>query len=225
MTNLIILALHVVRFVIGTFIKPVVKLGFSLYYRKQDYLRPLPKCKSQLLLTPAHKLAQKIRRREVSSVELVSVFIERIKEVNPLLNCVVETLYDEALSEARKVDAILASDLIPEQYSEKNAPLLGVPFSCKESFFVKGKPNATGIIARSHIRSPDDADVVKHLRNAGAIMTCMTNTRLFLSDLKEKYFIICYKKFICFFFSYIARVACGWSQVITCTARRTTLTI
>lgn len=174
--KLAIAVLFVLRFFIGTFVKPVIQIGFRLYYRKQDYKNPLPKCKSDLLLMPAHKLADKVRRKEITSTELVQTFIDRIKEINVLLNCVVETCFTEALTEAKNVDRILASDLIPEAYSEKNAPLLGVPFSCKESIWCKGMPNATGIISRKHIRVPDDADVVRHMRQAGAILTCLTNT-------------------------------------------------
>jgi fatty acid amide hydrolase 2 len=71
---------------------------------------------------------------------------------------------------------ILASALIPEIYSEENAPLLGVPYSCKESFWVKGKPNSTGLIKRKDFKAPQDAVVVRNMRQAGAIMTCLTNT-------------------------------------------------
>lgn len=43
------------------------------------------------------------------------------------------------LKEAKKVDEILSSETLPEKYSEENAPLLGVPFTVKESIWVKGK--------------------------------------------------------------------------------------
>ena len=54
--------------------------------------------------------------------------------------------------------------------------MLGVPFSCKECIWVNGMPNATGIIARKEFRSPEDAEVVKLMRESGAILTCVTNT-------------------------------------------------
>lgn len=46
-------------------VKPLIRFGFSLYYKKTDKLKPLPKCQSELLLLPAHRLAQKIRNKEV----------------------------------------------------------------------------------------------------------------------------------------------------------------
>ncbi len=71
---------------------------------------------------------------------------------------------------------ILNESNIKDKYSEQNAPLLGVPFSCKECFWVKGMPNATGSIKRKDFRAPDDADVVRYMREAGGILTCLTNT-------------------------------------------------
>lgn len=41
---------------------------------------------------------------------------------------------------------------------------------------VKGMPNATGLVSRSGHVAEEDADVVVNLRNAGAILTCLTNT-------------------------------------------------
>jgi fatty acid amide hydrolase 2 len=74
------------------------------------------------------------------------------------------------------VDKILDSGDIPEKYLPENAPLLGVPFSCKECIWVKDMPNTTGIIARKDFRAPEDADVVKYMKESGAILTCLTNT-------------------------------------------------
>jgi fatty acid amide hydrolase 2 len=78
--------------------------------------------------------------------------------------------------EARNVDKILSGKILPEKYSPENAPLLGVPFSCKESFWVEGMPNTTGSKFRKDIRAPHDADAVKYMRQSGAILTCLTNT-------------------------------------------------
>ncbi len=88
----------------------------------------------------------------------------------------VKTCFDEALAEAKHVDKLLSQKKLPEGYSIEHKPLLGVPFSCKESFQAKGMPNAAGVIARKHLISNEDANVVKYMRHAGAILTCMTNT-------------------------------------------------
>lgn len=68
---------NVLRFILNTFVKPAVRLGFRVYYRKLDYNKPLPPCKSSLLLMPACQLAKKIRAKEVrsSSCSLKLIFI------------------------------------------------------------------------------------------------------------------------------------------------------
>ena len=77
------------------------------------------------------------RSKKLSSVEVVTAFIERAKEVNELINAVVEDRYSDALEEAKEVDKFLQtlenSDLIKEK-----KPFLGVPFTTKESNEAKG---------------------------------------------------------------------------------------
>lgn len=53
--------------------------------------------------------------------------------------------------------------------------MLGVPFSCKECIYVKNMPNTSGLISRRDFIAPQDADVVRNMRQAGAILTCLTN--------------------------------------------------
>ncbi len=134
----------------------------------------------------------------MTSQTLVKLYIDRIKEVQPYLNCVVKDCFSEAiqvreaatkatfrcilynfflLKEADKVDEMLVS-ASPESIKEfeEKKPLLGVPFSCKESIWCEGQPNTTGIIARKDFVAPVDADVVRWTRKAGAILICLTNT-------------------------------------------------
>ena len=75
----------------------------------------------------------------------MEAYIARIKECNPILNFQVKDRFNDALEEARKIDAILDADNTPERYSEKNAPFLGVPLSVKEAFSVVGE-SETGIV-------------------------------------------------------------------------------
>ena len=104
------------------------------------------------------------------------MYIDRIKEVQIKVNCVVADCFNQAIEEAKNIDIILDSPTLLAKYSVKNFPLLGVPFSCKESFWVKGMPNSTGVIARKDFRAPEDAIIVKYMREAGAILLCVTNT-------------------------------------------------
>ena len=76
---------------------------------------------------------------QISSEQLVRVFIERTKELTPIINAVIVTRFDEAIEDARKIDKLLESGKdLPEEYSEDKAPFLGVPFTAKEAFAITG---------------------------------------------------------------------------------------
>lgn len=64
--KLISIVLKLLIFILDNLLKPIVKLGFRVYYYKLDHLKPLPKCQNPLLYLPAWKLAEKIRKKEVN---------------------------------------------------------------------------------------------------------------------------------------------------------------
>lgn len=117
-----------------------------------------------LLLMPATKLAQKLRQREITSTELVTAYIERIRAVNPYLNAVVATRFEEALQEAAAADELLRSG----KYDADAKPFLGVPCTVKENFNLTGMPNTSGLVARKALgASKSDAPTVAKMRAAG----------------------------------------------------------
>jgi fatty acid amide hydrolase 2 len=122
-----------------------------------------------LLTASASDLAARIRRREVTSVEVVEAHIRRIEAVNPKLNAVVCSRFDEARDEARAADRALAS-------GDATGPLHGVPCSIKECFALTGMPNTAGLMARRGQLATSDAFAVARLREAGAIPLGVTNT-------------------------------------------------
>jgi fatty acid amide hydrolase 2 len=82
----------------------------------------------------------------VSAEEVMKTFIQRAKEVNPIINAIVCERYSEALEEAREVDRVLSLDHVPEEYSEASKPFLGVPLSVKECFALKGMLKALCVV-------------------------------------------------------------------------------
>lgn len=90
-------------------------------------------------LIPLFPYFSNYRERKVSSEEVVTAFIERCRQVNGLLNAVVEERYDDAIKEAKEVDKMLKDEQLSEENLEKTMPLLGVPFTTKESNESKGK--------------------------------------------------------------------------------------
>lgn len=149
--------------------------------KRQGKLAPV--C-DRLLQTPAHKLSAMIREGQLSSARLCELFAERIRQVQPLINCMCEERFSEALAEARRIDQLLAelrsgakreADCSREEREMLGSPLLGVPLSVKESVQVKGMRNSCGLWARRNCVAEDDAVVVKNARRFGMIPICTTN--------------------------------------------------
>lgn len=96
--------------------------------------------------------------------------------MNPILNAVVEDRFTSALEEAKKVDQLLAKNNSDNSVLEKNFPLLGVPITVKESIAVVGMSHSGAMITAKGRRAKKDADVIKKLKEAGAIILAVTNT-------------------------------------------------
>lgn len=74
---------------------------------------------------------------QVTSEEVVLAYIERIKEVNPIINAVVEDRFEAAIEDAKRADRLIATT--SEFQLITNYPIIGVPFTVKESCSLKGK--------------------------------------------------------------------------------------
>lgn len=98
-----------------------------------------------------------------------------MKQVNPLLNCVVDERFTDALKEAAQADELIASGKHTEQVLEEKWPFLGVPISTKDCIAVKDMKHTSGLYARRDNRSKEDADAIALMRAAGAIPFALTN--------------------------------------------------
>ncbi|XP_027034070.2 fatty-acid amide hydrolase 2-B isoform X1 [Tachysurus fulvidraco] len=136
----------------------------------------VPPVTEKLLLISAMQLAEKIRRKQVSSVDVVQAYIDRIQQVNPLLNAIVKDRFSAALAEAAHADMLIEEETGGEEVLADRLPLLGVPLSVKESFFLQGMPCSTGLISRAGFVANTDAPAVALLKRAGAIPLGVTNT-------------------------------------------------
>jgi fatty acid amide hydrolase 2 len=122
----------------------------------------------ELLSESACEIAASIQRRKRSARQTVDAFIARLEAVNPQLNAVVWTRFDEARREAERVDALSDDEL-------RALPLAGVPCTIKEFFAVRGAPWTGGLVARRAHLAEEDAPTVARLRKAGAIVLGTTN--------------------------------------------------
>lgn len=106
---------------------------------------------------------------------MLNTFIGRIKQINPLLNCVVDERYKDALQEAAEVDALIASDKYTSDQLRETKPFLGVPISTKDCIAVKDMLHSAGLWLRRNTRATEDADSIRLMRDAGAIPFALTN--------------------------------------------------
>jgi aspartyl-tRNA(Asn)/glutamyl-tRNA(Gln) amidotransferase subunit A len=122
---------------------------------------------TELIYSDATRLAELIRTREVSPVEVMKAHLDRIEAVNPRVNAIV-TIVEDALESARKAEAAV-------QREEELGPLHGVPFTAKDSIDTanvltqRGSPIFRG-------RTPQtDATSVARMKKAGGILLAKTN--------------------------------------------------
>ena len=122
-----------------------------------------------LCYTSASELVQRIRAKELSPVEVVRNSLERIEEVNPKLNCFCFTYPEEALGKARAAEQAVMS-------GNELGPLHGVPIAIKDLTPTKGKTTTLGSKVYADWVPDEDAQIVKDLTGAGAIMIGKTTT-------------------------------------------------
>ena len=124
---------------------------------------------------PAHKLAGKLRSREIGCVELLEHHLARVERFNPALNAIIWTDLEDARERARQADQVLSR-------GETWGPLHGLPMTIKESFDLAGAPTTWGIPELSGHIAKSDAVTTARLRAAGAIIFGKTNVPLMLAD-------------------------------------------
>ena len=123
----------------------------------------------ELAFDSAWHLGLLLDRREVSSVELTTLFLERIERLNPVLNAYLTVSDEVALGQARDADAKIGR-------GERRGPLHGLPISIKDLAATKGIRTTRGsLVYRDWIPDEDDI-VVERLRAAGAVFLGKTNT-------------------------------------------------
>lgn len=106
---------------------------------------------------------------------MVQAYIDRMREVQPLINAVVEYRIEEALREARNADDLIQSHAKTTEELASQLPLLGVPFTAKNSVAIKGMVQNAGSLYYKEQRASRDAEVVSLLVRAGAIPVALTN--------------------------------------------------
>lgn len=118
------------------------------------------------------ELGAAYRSRELSPVEVTTVFLERIVDVDRQLRAFVTVLADTALAQAQAAERRFAA-------GQPTDALTGIPVALKDAFHVAGAPTSLGSRVYAGQIAKADSGVVRRLRAAGAVLTGKTSTAEF----------------------------------------------
>ena len=122
-----------------------------------------------LFFLSACEMAELIRNRKLSPVELVRAHLDRIEKINPKINAYVQVDAERALAAAHHAEKAVVE-------GKTLGPLHGVPLSIKSAINVAGMRCEAGTELRAGHTASDDAPLVSRLRKSGAIILGTTNT-------------------------------------------------
>ena len=118
------------------------------------------------------ELSELIRARKVSSVEVTRAVLERIEKFNPVLNAYITVTADLAMKSAREAESEI-------QHNRWRGPLHGVPLALKDLFDTAGiRTTAASELFKDRVPE-QDAEVVRRLKAAGAVLLGKTNMHEF----------------------------------------------
>jgi Asp-tRNA(Asn)/Glu-tRNA(Gln) amidotransferase A subunit family amidase len=118
---------------------------------------------------PVRHLAELVRTRQVTSLELTEMYLARLHRYNGTLNNVVTFLDDYARAEAKRADAEIGAGTY-------KGPLHGIPWGAKDIISVRGFKTTWGSPAFKDQSFDYDASVIEMLRDAGAVLIAKLTT-------------------------------------------------
>jgi len=122
-----------------------------------------PENLEELAFYPVTALAELIRTRQVSSLELTEMYLNRLKKYGPRLECVVTLTEELARKQAKRADEEIAA-------GKYRGPLHGIPWGAKDLLATKGIRTTWGAAPYKDQVPDEDATVVKKLEEAGAVL-------------------------------------------------------
>jgi aspartyl-tRNA(Asn)/glutamyl-tRNA(Gln) amidotransferase subunit A len=118
------------------------------------------------------ELAARLKRKEVSPVELTRACLDRIEKLSPTLNAFITISADSALAEAGVAETEIAR-------GQWRGPLHGIPIALKDIIDTAGTRTTAGSALFEHRVPTEDAEVVRRLRQAGAVILGKNNLHEF----------------------------------------------
>ena len=118
---------------------------------------------SDVVFRTVRELAELVRTRRITSVALTKIYLARLKRLDSTLHCVITLTEERALKQAAAADAEMAA-------GKYRGPLHGIPWGAKDLLAVKGYPTTWGAGGFEQQHFDEDAEVVKRLDAAGAVL-------------------------------------------------------
>jgi len=138
--------------------------------RKPAKLGPAPSIaglsasnEEQIAFATVRQLGELVRTRKISSTELTKLYLARLKRYDPQLHFVITLTEERALKQAAEADKEITA-------GHYKGPLHGIPWGAKDLLAVKGYPTTWGAGPYMDQSFDEDAEVVKRLDAAGAIL-------------------------------------------------------
>lgn len=131
-------------------------------YSDYSYVK-MPISINDLAFYSIGELAELIRTKKVTSIQLTKMYLERLKKYGPKLECVITLTEERALKQAEKADEEIAAG----NYKGK---LHGIPFGAKDLLSTKDYKTTWGAMPYKDQMFNEDATVIKKLEEAGAVL-------------------------------------------------------
>ena len=127
----------------------------------------MPKNLEDLAFYSIPQLAELLRTKKVTSLQLTQMYLNRIKRYNPMLKAVITITEDTALAQAKRADMEIAA-------GKYRGPLHGIPYGAKDLLAAKGYKTTWGSVPYKDQVINEDAAVIQKLRDAGAVLIAKT---------------------------------------------------
>ena len=119
--------------------------------------------RTDIAFLSASELASAIESKQVSPVDAVEAYLERIERIDPKVNSYITVCADDARRDAKSAEAEI-------QRGEHRGPLHGIPIAVKDQIHTKGIRTTDASKIRTDFVPHEDATVVVNLKKAGAII-------------------------------------------------------
>ncbi len=143
------------------------QMKFSTSQQSIDFNLPtnvvMPADKNQLAFYSIAQLSALLRQHKITSVQLTTFFINRLKKYGDTLHCVISLTENIAMKQAKQADVAFAKGIY-------KSPLQGIPYGLKDLFAVKGTKTTYGTPPFKNQVLDEDAFVYQQLEKAGAVL-------------------------------------------------------